>query len=455
MVPEPNEPPTRPSRLIIPGAVPEPAEAPRIILPPGASVETRDDLPEYPRLRPVQLTPVRDGERELLVVTDPLGIVNGQPVLGFETIAILQLLDGATSLTDIQALVMQESKDLRIGNIVREFIAKLDDLLLLQSPKFEAAMARAQAEWHPLEVRPAALDGACYPAEREPLEKYLDEQFAFAAQRAAEAGAPAVGTGAPPRALLAPHLDPRREGHVNARAYLEIGAGTAADAPLRVVVFGTGHNLTDEYVALTRKRFETPLGQVPCDTAFVDRVAAGLGEHAYRREIVHRDEHSIEFQVIYLQRRLGKRPWTLVPILCGGFHRLLDDRRTPRDEPVVEALIRAVREAEAALGGATLYVAGVDLSHVGPRFGDAKLDAEAEELVRRTDEQAIAAAATGDGDAWFKAIADVEDLTRICGFAPTYCMLRAAAPGAGRPLAYAGSPEPDGTLVTIAAMAWP
>ena len=455
MVPDPNEPPARPSRLIIPGAEPEPAEMSRIILPPGTSVETRDDLPEYPRLRAVQLTPVRDGERELIVVTDPLGITRGQPVLGFETIAILQLLDGATSLTDIQALVMQESKDLRVGNIVREFIAKLDDLYLLQSPKFEAALARAQAEWHPLEVRPATLDGVCYPAEREPLERFLDEQFAFAAKQASEAGQPQAPAGALPRALLSPHLDTRREGHVLARAYLELGPEAGPGKPLRVVVFGTGHNLGEEYLALTRKRFETPLGQAACDTAFVDRVAAALGERAYRRELVHRDEHSIEFQVLYLQHRLKNRPWTLVPILCAGFHRLLDDRKTPRDEPVIETLVNAVREAEAALGGPTLYVAGVDFSHVGPRVGDARMDAETTELVRKTDEQAIAAAVTGDADAWFKAIADVDDATRICGFAPAYCMLRAAAPGVGRSLEYAQSPEPDGTIVSVAAMAWP
>src|SRR5262249_47360118 len=108
MVFDPKQPPAKPSKLIVPGAEPEPAEKPRIILPPGSSVETRDDLPEYPRLRGVQLTPVRDGDRDLLLVTDPLGITPGQPVLGFETLAILQLLDGATSLTDIQALVMQE-----------------------------------------------------------------------------------------------------------------------------------------------------------------------------------------------------------------------------------------------------------------------------------------------------------------------------------------------------------
>src|ERR1051326_4044506 len=202
MVFDPNDPPAKPSRIIIPGAAPEPTETPRIILPPGSTLEAHDDLPEYPRLRPIQIAPVRDGERELLVVTDPLGVTPGQPVLGFETIAILQLLDGTTSLTDIQALVMQESKDLRVGNMVREFIGKLDEMLLLQSPRFEAALARIQAEWHPLEVRPAALDGVCYPAEHEPLEKFLDAQFAHAERLMAEAGQPAAAPAALPRALI-------------------------------------------------------------------------------------------------------------------------------------------------------------------------------------------------------------------------------------------------------------
>lgn len=447
------EPPAKPSRLIVPGAEPEVTERPRIILPPGTSFETREDLPEYPRLRAVQLTPVRDGERELLVVTDPLGIAPGRPVLGLETLAILQLLDGTTSLTDIQALLMSESKDLRVGNIVREFIAKLDELLLLQSPRFEAAYEQARRDYHPLEVRPAALEGVCYPEQREELETFLGEQFAFAEAQRAEAGQPAAGAAALPRAVLAPHLDPTRAGHVIARAYLELGA--EPPEPLRVVVFGTGHQLGDEFLALTRKRFETPLGQVPCDTTFVDHVAARLGERAFRRELVHRDEHSIEFQVLYLQHRLRGRSFTIVPILAGAFHRLLDERKSPRDESSIEVLIAAVREAEQVLGGATTYVAGVDFSHMGPRFGDARITEEAAELLRKSDEDAIAAAASGDADAWFRAIASTDDVSRICGFAPTYCMLRCAAPAPGRALMYEPSPEPDGSVVTVAAMVWP
>lgn len=451
---EPNEPTPKPSRLIVPGSEPEPTEKPRIILPPGSSAETHDDLPEYPRLRPLQIAPVRDGERELIVISDPLGVLEKQPVLGMETVAILQLLDGTTSLTDIQALFIREAgNDLRAGNMVREFIAKLDELLLLQSPRFEAALEAKSAEWRPLEVRPATLDGVCYPAEHEPLEKYLDEQFEFVKRGMQERQEPAPAATQLPRAILSPHLDPRREGHVLARAYSEIGPDVGL--PLRVVVFGTGHNLGDDVVALTRKRFDTPFGAVPCDTAFVDRVAAKLGPEAFKRELVHRDEHSIEFQLIYLQRRLQYRRFTLVPILCGGFLRLLDEERTPRSEPLVETLIAAVREAEAELGGPTLYVAGVDFSHVGPRFGDPPLDEEGAALLRATDERAINAAAEGDADAWFAAIAEGNDRTRICGFAPTYMMLRCAEPGTGRPLSYAASPEKDGSVVTVAAMVWP
>ena len=440
------------SRLIIPGAEPEAAEKPRIILPPGTVRESADELPEYPRLRRLMILPVRDGERELLLVQDPMGIIPGQPVLGIEALAILQLLDGTVSLTDISAAVMRESKDLRVGNMIRDFIAQLDEMLMLESPRFERALAETRANYHRLEIRPAALEGVSYPPEREALEAMLDEHFADAAtRRDAEGGAVANGT--VPRAVLAPHLDPRREGVLMARAYLELPA--APPAPLRVVILGTGHNLTGDFFALTRQHFQTPLGKAVTDTAFVDHVAAKLGEAAYRGELAHRDEHSIEFQVLYLQRRLGAAPFTIVPILCGGFYNLLDEGRTPRDEAAVESLVAALRDAEAALGGTTVYVAGVDLSHVGPRFGDPKVADEVKAEVRRVDEAAIAAAVAGDAEAWFGSIAEQDDATRICGFAPTYVMLRAAAPGAGRPLGYAQSEEKDSSMVSVAAVAWP
>jgi hypothetical protein len=454
----------RPGRIILPGAEPaSPAEAPHIVLPPGASVGEDEAIPEYPRLRPLVLVPVRDGEREMLLVSDPLGVIPGQPVLGIEALAILQLLDGSVSVNDIAAVLMRESKDLRIGSMVREFVRQLDDLLMLDSPRFEQAYRELREAYHPLEIRPAALEGHSYPLEREALERFLDAHFAEADSLRAAAGQPVAGPGARPRALLAPHLDPRRAGATIARAWLELGPEQGG--PLRVVVLGTGHTLYQDLFGLTRKHFQTPLGRLECDTAFVDTLAAALGDDPWRAELAHRDEHSIEFQALYLQRRFGARPLRIVPILCGGFSSLLDAGRTPREDERVERFVAALRAAEERHGGPTVYVAAIDLSHVGPRFGDPRLDERTRGEVEAKDRAALAAAERGDADAWFEAIAAHDDSTRICGFAPAYVLMRvageageaaaSAGPGPGRLLRYQQSDEPDGSMVSVAALVWP
>jgi hypothetical protein len=398
------------------------------------------------------LVPFSDGQRELVLVNDPLGVIPGQPVLGIESLGLLQLLDGTVSLADLRAAVMRESKDLRVGHLVTDFIVQLDELLMLESPRFEKAYAALRADYHRLEIRPAALEGHSYPADPKELATFLDGHFAEAARRSGEGAATAAFPARRPRAVLAPHLDPRRAGAAMAEAYQELPAD--AGEPLRFVVFGTGHSLLGDRVAFTRKHFETPLGKVACDTAFVDRVAEAVGPAAWRGELAHRDEHSIEFQAVYLRHRFGDRRITLVPILCGGFHSLLDDGLTPRQDPVFEAMIGAVIEAERALGGATVYVAGVDFSHVGPRFGDPAVDEAARADIERKDRACLDAAARGDADAWFEAIAAHDDSTRICGFAPTYALLRCAGVRDGRLLRYEHSDEPDGSTVTVAAMAW-
>lgn len=445
----------RPGRIILPGAEPEPRTpgGSRIVLPPGVASETPEDLPEYPRLRPLLIVPVRDGERELLVVSDPLGLTPGSPVLGVEALPLLQLLDGSLSLQDLTAAVMRESKDLRVGAMVKEFIAQLDELLLLDSPRFQKAWRELRERYHALEIRQAMFEDRSYPADPATLRSFLDRQFAEAERLRTEAADPAPAADARPRAILAPHLDPQRAGATIARALLELGP--SGSGPLRVVVFGTGHALFEDLFALTRKHFETPLGRVECDTAFVDALADRLGEVAYRSEIAHRDEHSIEFMALYLGYRLGGRPFRIVPILAGGFHALLEEQKTPPEDPAFETLITAVRETERTLGGDTLYLAGVDLSHVGPRFGDPEPDDRVREETEKLDRSALDAAVRGDAAGWFSTIAAHQDSTRICGFAPTYAMLRCAEPGAGRMLRYQRSDEPDHTFVSVAAAVWP
>ncbi len=443
----------RPGRIIMPGAEGAPTPGSRIVLPPGARLDEPDELPEFPRLRPLLLAVARDGEREVIVVNDPLGVMPAPAALAFESLGLLQLLDGRVSINDLTAAVMRESKDLRVGSMVKDFIAQLDRLLMLDTPRFEAAYRTVRDDYHALEVRQAMFEGVSYPADAAECARVIDADFAAAEASRAASGAPAPAADALPRAVLAPHLDPRRAGTTIARALIEIGR--APRGPLRVVVFGTGHQLFGDAYALTRKRYETPLGMVECDTAFVDALAARLGDTAYHGELAHRDEHSIEFAAVYLRRHLADRPFSMVPIVCGGFHDLIEDGRTPREDAAFEAFVRAVRETSAEQGGDTVYLAAVDFSHVGPRFGDAAVDERVKAEVEEVDRAALAAAAAGDADAWFTAIAEQQDVTRICGLAPTYALLRCAEPGAGRVLHYEQAAEPDSTVVSVAAMVWP
>jgi AmmeMemoRadiSam system protein B len=463
----PDQEPKKPGRIILPGQEFEPerpelpasgadtdrppAQGSRIILPPGVTRDEPEDVPEFPRLRPLMLMPVRDGERDLLVVTDPLGVIEGQPVMPMEALALMQLFDGRTSVTDITAALMRENKDIRMGHMVRDFVAQLDGLLMLESSRFEKAHQALRDAYHPLEIRHAVFAGRSYPGEPEQLKQYLDAQFAAAAERAAEDPAPAqAGT---PRAVMVPHLDPRRAGATIAQAILPLG--DAGGPPLRVVVLGTGHSLFDDLYALTRKHFDTPLGRVETDTAFVDALAARLGPAAWRGELAHREEHSIEFPALYLQHRLGARA-RIVPILVGGFHHLVEDGKTPPDDPGFAAFMNALRETAAEQGGETVYLASVDFSHVGPRFGDPSVDQRTNDEVQQKDRAAIQAARESDPAKWFSSIAAHEDSTRICGFAPTYVMLEALRPASvkGRLLSYEQSAEPDTTFVSLAAMEW-
>jgi MEMO1 family protein len=464
--------PPRTGRIIVPGSEPEPphreplvtpggaiagsesgasAES-RIVLPPGTTREDDDTVPEFPRLRALSILPVRDGEQELLLVTDPLGLLPEPVALRIESLPLLQMLDGRASITDLSAAMVRGSRDIRAGTWIRDFVGQLDRLLLLDSPRFETAYRELRDRYHALEIRQSAFAGVSYPADPETATRFVDTQLAAAAALRAERGLSQPAADATPRLVMSPHLDPRRAGASIALATSELGR--ERPGPLRIVVIGVGHMIWDSWLALTRKHFETPWGRVACDTRFVDAVAERLGDDAYRAEIVHRDEHSIEFQTLFLAQHFDTRPITLVPILVGGFHALLDDGRRPAEVPEIETLIATVRETERAQGGATCYVAAVDLSHVGPRFGDPRPDDRVRAETETRDRAALEAALRGDAEGWFDAIAKGDDATRVCGWGAMYVALRCAAPSSGRLLDYRQSPEDDGTFVSIASAVW-
>src|SRR5262245_59965967 len=266
MSPESND-PTPSRRIILPGeehapAPPEeppgPESTPRIVLPPGSSLaEEQEELPDHPRLRPLEVLPVRSGDQDLILITDPQGVVRAPLALRIEVLDLLQLLDGTLSLNEISTLGAREGKDVRAARFVRDLIGQLDKLLLLDSPRFHAAFDALRDQYHRLEIRQAALEGISYPGEPREAEALVARHEEQArAMAAADGQAPVAPAPREPRALLVPHLDPRRAGAALARGYQELPPD--APEPLRVIVYGVGHGLFDDLYALTRKHFETP-----------------------------------------------------------------------------------------------------------------------------------------------------------------------------------------------------
>jgi AmmeMemoRadiSam system protein B len=241
--------------------------------------------------------------------------------------------------------------------------------------------------------------------------------------------------------LIAPHIDFSRGGPVYAHAYRAL---EGCDADL-YVVFGTAHASPPQLFTLTRQDFATPLGPVATDRGVVDAIAAELGEEElFDHELVHAGEHSCEFQVVWLRWLLGERPFRIVPVLCSSISHLgSPDAETER---FLTALARATA------GRNVCYVAGADLAHVGPQYGDERAPT-AQELSRleALDRTTLARVAAGDPLGFHREAIVDGDRRRLCGVAPIYAAMRASGRGA-RLLRYAQ--WADGTdMVSFAAAA--
>ena len=312
---------------------------------------------------------------------------------------------------------------------LQDLVEQLDRAMVLDGPTFAAFLDAYRRE----RVRPAALAGRSYAATERALRAQLAGSSPTRGGRPARRRPRADGRDAPGDPQPAHRLP--RGGPVYTWAYKELVEDSDADT---FVILGVAHQYCRNRFALTRKDFETPLGLARTDRAYVDRLAALAGGDLFDDELAHRTEHSIEFQVVFLQYLLGgRRDFSIVPILVGSFHDLMEAGIDPIDDPEVRRFVEALREAERAGGRKVAYIGGIDLCHVGPEFGDPDLvDPPTLERVRAFDAAMLDRAAADDPAGWFGTAAEVGNRWRVCGLAATYTMLHAMGPARGRLLQY-------------------
>jgi AmmeMemoRadiSam system protein B len=150
-------------------------------------------------------------------------------------------------------------------------------------------------------------------------------------------------------------------------------------------------------------------------------------------DFAHRSEHSIELQIIFLQHLLGSESFGIIPILCGSIQGSIPnyERNTYRQKTV-----RFLQQLKSFITADTLVLAGVDFSHIGPKFGHDIPAAYMEKQAMTHDQNLLKYLSLMDADNFWQESISVRDRFNVCGFPALACMLEILSPARGDVLNY-------------------
>lgn len=393
--------------------------------------------------------PVQVSGQRYICLQDPLRLTDKAAYLPIPVYFIYSLLDGKHSLLDIQAAYMRQFGELIFTDKILQIIQSLDENLLLDSPRYQEHLACMAREFRLLKARPPSHAGLSYEAEPEKLRAQLAAFFT-------DHGGPGLHA---PRdgadrvvAAIAPHYD-IKGGAGPFFALVHKALAEECDADL-FIILGTAHMQTRNLFTLTALDFHTPLGTVKTDAEFLGTLVEILGKDLREDELIHRAEHSVEFQALFLQFAMaGRRDFAILPVLCGSFHEMAAQGRAPDEVPEFRGFVDALQGALASTRRRPCYIASADLSHVGVRFGDNPPSFAFLQRVEEEDRGLLNHAARRDTRALFQWLIQSGDRYRVCGFPSIYTLVSALKEGQGDILRYGQQRDQGGgSVVSFASM---
>lgn len=402
---------------------------------------------DRPRLRALEAFPVEQDGTRMVALRDPSGFTDQIVVLPPPLLDLVSLFDGTRSIDEIRAIAASRHGEVPSAEQIRQIAESLDENGFLDSPTFAARQRAIEDAFLQSATRPAAHSGGAYAGEPDALIEQIDGFFTHP-----EGPGATVATATPTglRGLIAPHIDFHRGGPTYGWAYRTLLEQSDADL---FVVLGTCHAGMADPFAATLKPFDTPLGAVPIDRDVFDALARRYRGDLLGSEGAHRTEHSIEFQAVMLQHLLGRRrPFTMLPVLASFLHEAIWTGSDPEADIRVPRFVDALLETLAASGRRACLIAGVDLAHVGPRFGDTGANTpDSLAAVEAADRSMLEAVTAGDPTAFYASVAHDGDARRICGLSPIYTLLRALPGVSGRLIRYSQWPDAEGAVTFCAA----
>ncbi len=403
---------------------------------------------DYPKLRNIDIFPFEASGQRAVGLRDPAVMNDRVLVISYPAFFLVSLFDGTRSLLDIKAEYMSKYGEIIFPEQLEEIVRQLDENYLLESERYQTYRVLMVDEWRKAQIRDAAFAGKSYEADPDRLTQQLDGFFTDS-RGPGKSGA--VKAEAPVRGLIAPHIDFQRGGPCYAWAYKELAESLQPDL---FIIVGTVHLPTLNPFILTKKKFQTPLGVVDTASDIVDVLAETVSFDPFQDEILHKTEHTIEFQAVFLNYlfRDSKR-FRIVPILCGSFHDVTNDGMSPRQKPHLFDFVSRLRETVASSPYQSCYIASADLAHVGQRFGAAAPSSADLRDVELQDRAMLSHAERLDAEGFCEFVTREKDRRNICGLPPIYTLLSAMDAREGKLLDYRQSVEPGGgSAVTFASM---
>ncbi len=362
-------------------------------------------------------------DRPGLLLRDSFHYSDATLIIPPPLVPALELFDGESTDLDLRQLLTQITGELSVGDLVDHLTQALDQAAFLETPIYEARKHAAHAEFAAQPIREPAHAGGAYPDELPELEATFDRYFAGTTR-------PADGD---LLAIAAPHVSPEGgwESYRDAYAALPANLGSRP-----FIILGTSHYGPAERFGLTRKPYRTPLGDTTPMLDLLQQLEAQAPDSITNEDYCHAVEHSIEFQVLFLQRCFGPGI-RVAPILCGSFARsIYGQDRLPENDDHVARFFDALREAAPP---DAIWVLGVDMAHMGRRYGDpltARADVDEMAAVAERDRARIASLNAFDAPGYWEQVRHRQDDLKWCGSSPFYTFLRTAPRARGELLRY-------------------
>jgi AmmeMemoRadiSam system protein B len=375
--------------------------------------------------RDLQFVPIQHGGQSMILIRDHLGLVKEGCGVTLSIYQFMALLDGTLGLRDLQMALMRQGGGILVGaDQVTALLAQLDESYLLDSNRFRAARDSMVADFASKKVRLPSHSGKAYPSDPGALRKRLDLLMT--------SYPPPSLPGGKLIALVSPHIDLSVGERVYASAYQTLRMAH----PSTVVVLGVGHSMGTEMFSLTEKDFETPLGVAQTDRGFVAELREAGGGVVSNNDFAHRSEHSIEFQILFLQHILGDGRFKIVPVLCGSAQGCLREYSRQSYREAVGSFLAKLAEMRLKKDGQVIFLAGVDLCHIGPKFGHDMPAAYLESQAKNHDTTLLEHLTRMDADGFWETSRSVNDRYNVCGFSALACLLEVVPPYRGVVLSY-------------------